>query len=288
MNGVNWTIPPSLIVLDGLGTNCITITPDPVLADGAEVNISAQAIINGNCTAIPSSKGVKVYSSETPPMPEGEFEIIFEFGEETYDPCKDGEEATWEIIFIPDDPYLNGITTVTPGVVIDVPHHHVEDRIIVTVCNVNFCSGEKTCRTWTLFLPSPCLEDDIPDDIFGGKMVYMPNDDSSKLSQSNIEELSKANADFIRTRNENSNIFYTDLELKLFPNPAKDKLTIQSNQDLIGSIQVYNVCAKEILNFSSNGSRKHELLLKNLAEGIYYLIYRNGNKHFLETFVIQK
>ena len=63
------------------------------------------------------------------------------------------------------------------------------------------------------------------------------------------------------------------LELKIFPNPCKDKkITVELNMDYLSEIRLINITGKEILlNKIDVPVSKHQLELSNIPNGIYLI-----------------
>jgi len=67
-----------------------------------------------------------------------------------------------------------------------------------------------------------------------------------------------------------------DSKIKLYPNPANDFITIESNSIEITSVSIYNILGKEVL--SQNSLTNNRLNVSNLNNGVYFInITANGN-----------
>lgn len=69
--------------------------------------------------------------------------------------------------------------------------------------------------------------------------------------------------------------------LKVFPNPISDYLTINANQE-IGKIEIFSVLGLKVLETEL----KEKIDVRNLPEGIYFLIIKSGNFTETKKFVI--
>lgn len=86
-----------------------------------------------------------------------------------------------------------------------------------------------------------------------------------------------------------SNITNTELETKIYPNPTKDKATIEieglkSNADVI----VYDIYGRAIKTYKLNtNNTKAEIDLTNFANGIYNVNVINANSNITKKLIIQ-
>jgi len=62
---------------------------------------------------------------------------------------------------------------------------------------------------------------------------------------------------------------YVKNELKLSPNPAKDKIQIITENDPISTVTIYDVVGKEVLTLSNINDYKTDIDIQNLNSGIY-------------------
>ena len=153
MTGTTWNVPSSLQIISGQGTNCLIVTPANGIADGTTGTITAQAIMVGGCAAVNApQKNFTIYTSENPPVPQGYITLELDGG----GPC---DNPVYIVVWHPTQLYLNGYTSVSPGIVLGGTHPHGgggADRIKITVCNVNLCSGRKSCIEFWVDRPYPC------------------------------------------------------------------------------------------------------------------------------------
>lgn len=75
--------------------------------------------------------------------------------------------------------------------------------------------------------------------------------------------------------------------LKLFPNPATDVLTVQSNISGKYSVIVFNVLGKQVLHYSDLETEKNTLNIQNLSSGIYIVqIFGSKNQSTTQKLVV--
>jgi hypothetical protein len=70
--------------------------------------------------------------------------------------------------------------------------------------------------------------------------------------------------------------------LKLYPNPATDALTIQSNISGKYSVTILNVLGKQVLHYSDLDTEKTTVTIQDLSSGIY-VVQISGNKNQITT-----
>ena len=119
--------------------------------------------------------------------------------------------------------------------VIDVPHHHVGDRIEVTVCNKNLCSGETCCVDYLLFLPPPCDKGDPIDPI-------VPYDTGMKNLKP--ERISWKQAD-------------GEDGIQVIPIPAKNLLNLKSPEKLSGQTELLQYARKHHVGKDIDGCARN-------------------------------
>jgi len=73
-------------------------------------------------------------------------------------------------------------------------------------------------------------------------------------------------------------------EVTLFPNPAKDYLTIKSKDTTLNSIRILNTLGQEVLYFEGRNTFSRTIDVSNLNSGMYFVIL-NGNtsKKFIKN-----
>ncbi len=67
--------------------------------------------------------------------------------------------------------------------------------------------------------------------------------------------------------------------VNIYPNPAHDKLYIESNSNTIGevAITIYNSIGQQMVVDVTRFITREEIDVSHLPEGVYYVKYRNGN-----------
>ncbi len=264
MSGNNWTIPSSLDIISGQGTNCIKVTPNLSAEAGVSVDIKAGAIMEGGCVSIESSKDVTIFSSEIPPEPEGYvfLEDLFP-NEGEIDPCD--EAHFYKVKFIATKQYKNGYTIILPQTVIDVPHHHLDDRIEVTVCNYNICSGVKKCKTFIVYLPDCPPEDDWDKIVINNQGIQTKNHTDIAKETKAISQISAIG------NKENEGI-------QIYPNPFNNTLILSFPQIGQGEIELFTMEGRKV--YSKRIENKNTIRINNISEfksGIYILKLNSAN-----------
>jgi len=260
MTGINWIIPSSLVILSGQGTKCVKVTPSSAAEDGVSFNIIAVAIMEGDCIAADSKKNVTIYSSEIPPEPVG-YVILEDLFPGDIDPCD--EANFYSVKFVTTKQYKNGYTIILPKTVIDVPHHNLDDRIEVTVCNYNICSGIKKCKTFIVYLP-----DCPPDDDDKWSRLVISNNNSEK---DNLSSIIKYND--ILFRSEEPDIFNDKIiKVNIFPNPFSGFTNMIFPFVEYGTIQVFDITGKSVYNEQiQNTNHKTIILEDKFKDGTYFV-----------------
>ncbi len=87
-----------------------------------------------------------------------------------------------------------------------------------------------------------------------------------------------------------NNLQFTNYDLKVFPNPAKDEITIigyvfQNNQTAV--LKIYNVMGKEVFSQSSINRTSQIVNLKSFNNGVYFLQLQTGAKVSRVKFIKQ-
>tara|TARA_R110000850_G_scaffold271031_2_gene404662 strand:+ start:57724 stop:59136 length:1413 start_codon:yes stop_codon:yes gene_type:complete len=73
-------------------------------------------------------------------------------------------------------------------------------------------------------------------------------------------------------------------DITLFPNPAKNYITLSTGNTEIASIQIYNTIGQKIIEFTDMNAPKRTIDISSLSKGMYYISV-NGtmNKKFLKN-----
>ena len=80
-----------------------------------------------------------------------------------------------------------------------------------------------------------------------------------------------------------------DIELTISPNPAKEKITINSKSQLsFTSLIISNVEGKELINYSGNSIVDNTVDISGLSSGVYFIELTDiEGKHFTKKFVVE-
>jgi hypothetical protein len=76
-------------------------------------------------------------------------------------------------------------------------------------------------------------------------------------------------------------------ELKIFPNPANEKLTFASSQEVI-SLKIYSILGEEIYSKEKINTGRFEIDLRKFPLGIYFISVLTGQKLITGKFMIQR
>lgn len=76
-------------------------------------------------------------------------------------------------------------------------------------------------------------------------------------------------------------------EVKLYPNPATNSITIEFENNKTNSIQFYNIAGQLTINKSFSGSRKQIIDLSNIPQGIYFIRISNDSGQLTRKIIIQ-
>ncbi|HMQ61975.1 MAG TPA: T9SS type A sorting domain-containing protein [Flavilitoribacter sp.] len=219
MTGVDWTLPPNLDLVSTVSPFCIRVMPSLNAPVGSSGVITAQAITTTGCTLSASNPlSFKIYEAETPPAPSGYITLDLDSG----DPCDD---PVYVVNFHAPHPYRNGITTVSPGIILGgnhpIGHGHdgePSEPITITVCNVNLCSGKKSCITFEVDPPQPCF----------GKEEGQA--DSVELGTSIVAAVN----------------FQDNEEIAVFPNPSDGRFYLTCPANTAGELTVFDSAGKQV------------------------------------------
>lgn len=81
---------------------------------------------------------------------------------------------------------------------------------------------------------------------------------------------------------------FTSLDFQVYPNPASQLLTINSEVELIKNIQMVDVSGRELSKLSNLGSHSLSLDVSGFSQGIYFLhIQTENNKAITQKVIIQ-
>ncbi len=75
---------------------------------------------------------------------------------------------------------------------------------------------------------------------------------------------------------------------EIYPNPSADNFTVNTKNKESVDIHVYDLVGTEIVSFKNVNQYPHEMSLKNLPNGSYFLKFTNGNSTITKKIVISK
>ncbi len=261
MTGVDWTLPPNLDLVSTVNPFCIRVMPATSAPIGSGGVITAQATTTAGCTLSASApKSFTIYEAETPPAPSGYITLDLDSG----DPCDD---PVYVVNFHTTHPYRNGYTSVSPGIVLGGNHPighggHGEpsEPITITVCNVNLCSGKKSCITFEVDPPQPCF----------GK----------EEGQTDIEE---PGTSIVAAVN-----FQEDEAVSVFPNPSDGRFYLSCPANTAGELAVFDSAGRQVTarNFES-WNLSDSITGSPLPRGVYFIRIRMAGELITKKLVVQ-
>lgn len=74
--------------------------------------------------------------------------------------------------------------------------------------------------------------------------------------------------------------------IKVYPNPTQDYLTIDNSENLVSSVELYNVSGKMVMNSNLNGNDR--ISIQELAAGNYILKLVDANANIVSTNLVVK
>jgi Secretion system C-terminal sorting domain len=267
MTGVTWTTLPSLLIVSGQGTQTVVVTPASGVPGGTTGTITAQAVMVGGCTATVSQHNFTIYGAETPPAPQGYITLELESGDACHDPVY---RVVWHTNF----PYLNGYTSVSPGIVLGGTHPHggggTSDQIKIRVCNVNRCSGISSCIEFWIDRPYPCGGD--------GLAAPQTGDGGGEGSPPIVTEERNGRGTGINLQ-----------EISVYPNPTTSGIFYLSCPAEISGRAILFDCTGKLVGRRPFEASDHATPLfgSPMQKGVYFLQITAANETFTQKIVVQ-
>lgn len=84
-----------------------------------------------------------------------------------------------------------------------------------------------------------------------------------------------------------SNLDTNEIDLNLYPNPAKGIVSITMNKELVLSFNIYDVLGKNVLN-GEVSQNSNTISLINFTNGIYFAIFSNNNHSITKKIIVEK
>lgn len=253
--GANWIIPSTLDIVSGAGTNCIVLTPKASTPDGATAIISARAVISGGCLATPSpSSSYKIYSNAAPPVPQGYITLDLDNNEPCIDPV-------YIVNWHPTSPFVNGYTSVSPGIILGGGHHN-KPRLI-RVCNWNLCSGQNSCISFYVTPPPPCEE------------IVQNGGNKKGEGQTSFKD----NA---------SLTFKAPPDFTIYPNPSTGRFSINLiGEGDNGTLIIYDAQGRPLHMFALDSIDKNQVFPQSgLPKGLYFVQIRTNSANITKKIVV--
>ena len=265
VTGIAWKIPNNLSIIRGDSTECITVIPNQFVPDSATGQISVEYSFEGGCK-VSDQHNYTIYSSGVPPVPSG---TIYA----TISPEASDCHGPYIVSFQANNPYTNGITTITPRIVSfeDDPIHGQRPKRI-KVCYVNLCSDTMSCTTFLLYPPAPCPPSQYL--VVGNQKSIIASSlqgTSMKLEEDAITN-TLANISSITSRNENFTIY---------PNPFTDYLQINLPPNFTGMIKIRDLNGNSVYDRKIMDCNQVTLdVSKIFNKGIYILTITSDQTYY--------
>ena len=270
VTGIAWKIPNNLSIIRGDSTECITVIPSQLVPDSTTGQISVEYSFEGGCK-VSDQHNYTIYSSGVPPVPSG---TIYA----TISPEASDCHGPYIVSFQANNPYTNGITTITPRIVSfeDDPIHGQRPKRI-KVCYVNLCSDTMSCTTFLLYPPAPCPPSQYL--VVGNQKSIIASSlqgTSMKLEEDAITN-TLANISSITSRNEN---------ITIYPNPFADNLQINLPLNFTGMIKIRDMNGNSVYDRKIMDCNQVTLdVSKIFSKGIYILTITSDQIYYITTII---
>jgi hypothetical protein len=77
--------------------------------------------------------------------------------------------------------------------------------------------------------------------------------------------------------------------LKIYPNPAIDILTVEISNEKISQVDIFDVSGRKIYDRQFNNNNKSKIPVNNISNGLYFIkIQTEYGKTYLSKFFIKK
>lgn len=138
----------------------------------------------------------------------------------------------------------------------------------------------------------------------GGECLYKYN----QSSWTQIQEVPVFGSSISLTVDKENNIWYTDLysgvwtnspsvginelnpnnQIKIFPNPVSDKITVNASDQIILSYKLYSVLGNEIKSLGNIKSNQLEISLEDVSEAVYFISFKTEKNEKITKRLIKK
>ncbi|MFH1005402.1 MAG: T9SS type A sorting domain-containing protein [Bacteroidota bacterium] len=75
--------------------------------------------------------------------------------------------------------------------------------------------------------------------------------------------------------------------IKVYPNPASEKIIITANNDNINAIEIYNEKGENVFQSANQQTDQFTINLRSLPTGIYLLKIKTEKKQFIQKIIVQ-
>ncbi|NTW32794.1 MAG: T9SS type A sorting domain-containing protein [Bacteroidetes bacterium] len=157
---------------------------------------------------------------------------------------------------------------------------HVSDQVGMAVCNItssiaNYTQISSTFNYSLTSIPNTLSIMIMAGDVGSGGFILPGNEIF-------VDDISFTFSASISDNNQNKNNIY------IFPNPASDKITVNTSEK-INTIEIYNIVGEKVYSLNNFKQQKsNEINLSGINTGIYFVKIFNGEKYFTKKIIIQK
>jgi len=265
LTNVQWSYP-SYLTVTGQGNTTITVTANSNAPIGSVALISATLIYEGGCFVTTMEKSFAIYIDAPPPIPIGNVYLV---PDNPDDLCN----TDWLVKFNALNPYINGLTIVSPGIMLNkrkIP-------MLVTICYYNPCNNTQSCIYQWIDPPLPCNDD------FPGHGLISKNEEKKMI----LEGSNGVNK--IPTSFALDSEFKSDLKLKIVPNPIENYFNIQFSIPSTGDYILYDLSGKIQQKQHFKDALKISVILHNSTPGAIYLLkILTSKKTYSEKIIVRQ
>jgi len=156
-----------------------------------------------------------------------------------------------------------------------------------TLIEINSVLGRNTIHPF-IDTDGDDIENYLDDDDDGDGILTIDEDYNNNGDPTDDDTNTNGIPDYLESAVALSVNGFTHVEFQLFPNPAKDEVTIQiSNSSLIdGLINIYNIQGKVILKGIKLQEQYSTLDISNLESGLYFVEFTKGNAKTIEKLMV--
>lgn len=118
-------------------------------------------------------------------------------------------------------------------------------------------------------------------------VVRLSLESNSRTPETNLDEIRIGNTWAEVVTNPALSVAKNELgsKIKVYPNPAKDKVTIETNNVNLTSVEVYDLLGKKV--FEQNKLSNNTIDISDLSNGIYMLKLNSENKSITKKLIVK-